>query len=132
MSLSGQTKITRWMSCFRFQFRLRTLLILQVIISATLGLWFRPYSIEKRASDVQLEARYRVRREWPGSVVAFGQQSTFHENGKISMRWMQWGGDPGEFDSMSERINREYWLPDGREVDKIGWLTWLAQQIVNH
>ena len=70
----------------RFQFHLRTLLLLTLIAGCGLGWWFRPYTIETRWPDGRLKSQSLVRRNLAGGIITNGTQSWWWPNGQLARR----------------------------------------------
>ena len=68
----------------RFQFQLRTLLLVALIAGCGLGWWFRPYEMETRWPNGQLKSQSSVRRNLQGGIVTNGTQSWWWRNGQLA------------------------------------------------
>jgi hypothetical protein len=64
-----------------YQFSLRTLLSVSVLLALFCGWWFHPFVMETRRDDNSLRTRFEVRRDWRGRYVSYGTQTWFFCDG---------------------------------------------------
>jgi hypothetical protein len=123
-------RFSRLLSRRWLQFRLRTLLLSTVVV-AIACCWLTPFTREERWPDGTLQARYRLRRQWSGAVVATGEQWEFYDTGQPERRWVQHSGPPG---GECDGTNCTHWSADGeRETpgrDLFGHLIWLITHTI--
>ncbi len=110
-----------------WRFRLRTLMVGITVLAVALGWWLRPQVVELKRDDGLLAARFHVRRDWRGQLVAHGRQEWFLPDGQC-FRQQQiegailTGGElvgPGRY---GEPVYPSHIPPDPPSAEYVGWL----------
>ena len=64
-----------------YQFSLKALLAVSILVAVSVGWWFQPFTLESRRDDGSLRTRFAVRRDWRGRLVSHGTQTWLLRDG---------------------------------------------------